>query len=80
LELFDGYRLCCDRELINDSNDLYSRLLDLSKMNHIIIQFNDHGHLLGEFTCQLDKLKFKIHDIKRTSSEISYDPELLEAR
>ncbi len=49
-------------------------------MNHIIIQFNDHGYLLDDFTHQLDKLKLKIYDVKRTSSEIPYDAELLEAR
>jgi hypothetical protein len=49
-------------------------------MNHIIIQFNDHGYLLGEFTRQLGKLKSKIDDIKRASTEIPRDAELLEAR
>jgi len=49
-------------------------------MNHIIIQFNDHGYLFGEFTHHLGKLKLKIDDIKRASTEIPRDAELLEAR
>ncbi len=74
------YRLCCDRELINDSNDLYTRLSDLSKMNHIILHFNDNGYLLGDFTRHIGKLKLKIDNIKRASTEIPRDAELLEAR
>ena len=70
----------CDRELIDDSNDLYSRLFDLSKMNHIIIQFNDNGYLLADFIRQLGKLKLKTDDIKRASTEIAHDTELLEAK
>ncbi len=78
--LFVRSRLYCDRELINDSNALYSRLFDLSKMNHFIIQFNDNGYFLGEFTRHLGKLKLKIDDIKRASTEIPRDAELLEAK
>jgi hypothetical protein len=78
--IFIYHRLCSDLELINDSNDLYFRLLDLSKMNHIIIQFNDNGYLLGDFKRQISKLKLKIDDVKQTSTEIPRDAELLEAR
>lgn len=56
------------------------RLCDLSRMNHVIIQFNDHGYLLGEFTRHLGKLKLKIDDIKQASMEMPRDAELLEAR
>jgi hypothetical protein len=49
-------------------------------MNHIIIQFNDNGHLLGEFLRQIGKLKIKTDDIIRTSTEMPRDAELLEAR
>jgi len=48
-------------------------------MNHIIIQFNDYGYLLGEYTHHLEKLKLKIDDIKRASTEMPRDAELLEA-
>ena len=73
-------RLCSDRELIENSNDLHTRLLNLSKMNHVIVQLNDHGYLLGEFTRHIGKLKLKIDDIKRASTDIPRDAELLEAR
>jgi hypothetical protein len=49
-------------------------------MNHFIIQFNDNGYFLGEFTRHLGKLKLKIDDIKRASTEIPRDAELLEAK
>jgi hypothetical protein len=49
-------------------------------MKHIIIQFNDNGHLLGEFIHHIGKLKLKIDDIKRDSMEIPRNAELLEAR
>jgi hypothetical protein len=49
-------------------------------MNHVIVQLNDNGYLLGEFTRHVDKLKLKIDGIKRASMEIPRDAELLEAR
>jgi len=49
-------------------------------MNHIILHFNDNGYLLGDFTRHIGKLKLKIDDIKRASTEIPRDAELLEAR
>lgn len=73
-------RLCCDRELLDDSNELYNRLGNLSRKNHIAIQLNENGYLLGEFTRHLDKFKLKIDDIKRVSTEIPRDAELLEAK
>ena len=73
-------RLCCDRDIITDCHDLYSRLFELSKMNHIIIQFNDYGYLHGELTRQLSRLSLKIDALEQTSSEIPRDAELLEAR
>ncbi|CAF3093506.1 unnamed protein product, partial [Rotaria sp. Silwood2] len=73
-------KLCCDREIVDDSNNLHSRLLDLSKMNHVIIQFNENGHLLNEFIRQIDKLKINTDYIFRTSNHIPRDAELLEAR
>lgn len=73
-------RLCCDRDIIDDSNDFHSRLYDLSKMNHVITQFNENGNLLGEFVRQIDKLKSKTNDIIRVSAQMPRDPELLEAR
>lgn len=73
-------RLCSDREIIKDSTDLHSRLFDLSKMNHIIIQFNDRGYLYGEFTRQISKLKLKITDLERISNDVPRDAELLEAK
>ena len=72
--------MCCDRELIDDSNDLYIRLTDLSKMNHVVKQLNENGCLLGELTRHLGKFQGKIVDIKRASTEIPRDAELLEAR
>ncbi|CAF0903129.1 unnamed protein product [Rotaria sordida] len=73
-------RLCCDREIVDDSNNLYSRLFDLSQMKHVITQFNENGNLLNEFTCQIDKLKIKANNIFRTSAVMPRDAELLEAR
>jgi hypothetical protein len=73
-------RLCCDREIIDDSNELHSRLSDLSKMNHVVTQFNENGNLLGEFIRQIDKLKIKTDDIIRVSAQMPRDAELLEAR
>lgn len=73
-------RLLSDREIVDDSKDLHSRLFDLSKMNHVITQFNENGNLLSEFTCQIDKLKIKTDSIMRTSSHMPRDAELLEAR
>ncbi|CAF4495520.1 unnamed protein product [Rotaria sp. Silwood1] len=73
-------RLCCDREIVDDSNNLHSRLFDLSKMNHVVTQFNENGYLLNEFTRQLDKLKIKTDYILRTTEHIPRDAELLEAR
>lgn len=73
-------RSCSDRELLNDSSVLYSRLFDLSKMNHIITQFNASGHFLGEFSCQLNKLKLKIDAIRRATMERPRDSALLEAK
>lgn len=49
-------------------------------MNHIIIQLNDHGYLLDDFTRHIEKLKYKIDGIKRASTEVPRDAELLEAR
>ncbi|CAF2329836.1 unnamed protein product [Rotaria sp. Silwood2] len=79
-ETIQPIRLCYDSELINDCNDLYDRLFDLSKTNHVIKQFNDDGYLLDEFIRQIGKLKLKIDDIKRASAEIPRHAELLEAR
>jgi hypothetical protein len=73
-------RLCCDRDIIDDSNDLHSRLFDLSKMNHVVTQFNENGNLLGEFTRQIDKLKIKTDSIIQASAQMPRDAELLEAR
>lgn len=75
-----GNRLCSDRQIIDDSNDLHSRLFDLSRMNHVVTQFHENGNLLGEFTRQIDKFKIKIDDIIRVSSQMPRDAELLEAR
>ncbi|CAF0780925.1 unnamed protein product [Rotaria sp. Silwood1] len=79
-ETIQPIRLCCDSELINDCHDLYNRLFDLSKTNHVIKQFNDSDYLFNEFIRQIGKLKVKIDDIKRTSIEIPRHVELLEAR
>ncbi|CAF1447142.1 unnamed protein product [Adineta steineri] len=79
-EPIQSTRLCIEHELVNDLNILHSRLYDLSKMNHIIILFNDNGYFLGEFMNQLNKLKLKIDDVKRTSNEMPRDSELLEAK
>ncbi|CAF3453599.1 unnamed protein product [Rotaria sp. Silwood2] len=49
-------------------------------MNHVIIQFNENGHLLNEFIRQIDKLKINTDYIFRTSNHIPRDAELLEAR
>lgn len=49
-------------------------------MNHIIIQLNDNGYLLGDFINHIEKLTIKIDGIKRASTEIPRDAELLEAR
>ena len=73
-------RLCCDREIIDDSNDLHSRLFDLSKMNHVVTQFSDNGNFLNEFRRQIDRLKVKTDDIVRASAQMPRDAELLEAR
>lgn len=73
-------RLCCDRDIITDCHDLYSRLLELSKMNHIVIQLNDYGYLYGEFTRHINRLNLKIVALEQTSSEVPRDAELLEAR
>lgn len=74
------HSLCNDRDLVNDSTVLYTRLFDLSKMNHIITQFNDNGYFLGEFTHQLHKFKLKIDAIKLVNARTSRDPEILEAK
>ncbi|CAF1227161.1 unnamed protein product [Adineta steineri] len=79
-ETIQPLKLCCDRDIIDDSNDLRSRLYDLSKMNHVITQFNENGNLLGEFSRQIDKLKLRTDDIIRASSQMPRDAELLEAR
>ena len=75
-----AFRPASDREIIGDCHELYSRLIDLSKMNHVILQFNDNDSLYGEFTRQISKLKLKSDDIERTATEIPRDAELLEAR
>lgn len=54
--------------------------MNLTRKNHIVIQLNEHGYLLGEFLRHLEKFKLKIDDIKRASTEIPHDMELLEAR
>ena len=77
---FLSFRFCCDRDIINDANDLHSRLFDLSQMNHVIEQFNEYGHLLTDFTRQIEKLKCKTDDILRASTQMPRDAELLEAR
>ncbi len=74
------FRLCCDRDIIDDSNDLHSRLYDLSKMNHVVTQFNENGNLLNDFIRQIEKLKIKTDDIVRISAQMPRDAELLEAR
>ncbi|CAF0753602.1 unnamed protein product [Rotaria sordida] len=79
-ETIQPIRLCHDSDLINDFNDLYIRLFDLSKMKHIIKQFNDNDYLFDEFIRQIGKLKLKIDDIKRARIEIPRHAELLEAR
>jgi hypothetical protein len=73
-------RFCCDREIIDDSKDLNARLFDLSKMNHVVTQFNENGNLLGEFTRQIDKLKIKTDSVIQASAQMPRDAELLEAR
>lgn len=73
-------RLCCDREIATDATDLHSRLFDLSQMNHVVVQFNENGHLLADFTRQIDKLQSKSNDISRASTQMPRDAELLEAR
>ncbi|CAF1093524.1 unnamed protein product [Rotaria magnacalcarata] len=79
-ETTQSFRLYYDSELINDANDLYLRLFDLSKTGHITIQFDDNRYLLQEFIRQIDKLKIKIDDTKRASVEVPRYAELLEAR
>ena len=54
--------------------------MNLSRKNHIVIQLNENGYLLGEFLRHLEKFKLKIDDIQRASAEIPRDTELLEAR
>lgn len=78
--IFLSFRFCCDRDIIHDAHDLHSRLFDLSQMNHVISQFNEFGHLLTDFTRQIDKLKVKSDDILRASAQMPRDAELLEAR
>ena len=78
--IFFEYRLCSDRQIIDDANDLHSRLFDLSQMNHVVTQFHDNGNLLGEFIRQIEKFKIKTDDIIRVSSQMPRDAELLEAR
>lgn len=73
-------RFYSDREIIQDCLDLRSRLNELSKMNHIIIQFNENIYLHGEFMRQINKLKSKTEDVERTSTDTPRDAELLEAR
>lgn len=77
---FIDCRLCCDNKLINDLNDFYAHLFELSTTNHIIIQFHNKADLYDDFIRQVAKLKIKIDDIKRTSTELSHHAELLEAR
>ncbi|CAF1219284.1 unnamed protein product [Adineta ricciae] len=79
-EIISAKQLCCDRDIITDANMLYSRLFDLSQMNHVKTQFRENGNLLGEFSQQLEKLKVKTNDIVRTSAQMPRDAELLEAR
>ena len=73
-------RFCCDREIIDDSKELHSRLFDLSKMNHAVTQFNENSNILGEFIRQIEKLKVKTDDVIRVSAQMPRDAELLEAR
>jgi hypothetical protein len=73
-------RLCCDRDIVADVNDLHSRLVDLRRMSHIVAQFHNKGNLLGDFIRQVDKLKVKVDDVVRASLEMPRDAELLEAR
>ncbi|CAF3505384.1 unnamed protein product [Rotaria socialis] len=79
-ETTQSSRLYYDSELINDANDLYLRLFDLSKTGHITIQFDDNRYLLQEFIRQIDKLKISIDDTKRASIELPRYAELVEAR
>ncbi|CAF0725633.1 unnamed protein product [Adineta ricciae] len=72
--------LCNDRDLVNDATVLHTRLFDLSKMSHIITQFDDNGYFLGEFTHQLHKFKLKIDAIRLVNARTPRDPELLEAK
>lgn len=73
-------RLYCDREIVDNSNDLHSRLFDLSQMNHVKTQFKEYGNLLDEFLRQIDKLKQNTDYVVRASVHIPRDAELLEAR
>lgn len=79
-ELVEPVRLCCDRDIIGDSNSLHSRLSDLSHMNHVVTQFRENGNFLGEFIHQIEKLKMKTDDIARLTSQMPRDADLLEAR
>ncbi|UJR13566.1 hypothetical protein I4U23_000579 [Adineta vaga] len=79
-EIIPPMKLCCDREIVDDANNLHSRLFDLSQMNHVKTQFYENGNLLGEFSRQLEKLKLKTNDIIRASAQMPRDAELLEAR
>lgn len=69
-----------DREVIDESNHVYTCLINLTQMNHIINQLNSNGHLLGELTRHIEKFKLRINHVERTSTEMPRDAELLEAR
>lgn len=72
--------MCSDRQIIDDVNELHSRLFDLSKMNHVVTQFHENGNLLSEFTRHIEKLQIKTDDIIKVSTQMPRDAELLEAR